>query len=52
LNFQNILALLDKHAFFPKWEIISVQKRTFFKNTTKIDIPGYVNGDDSSENAP
>ena len=27
-------------------------KRKFFKNTTEIEIPQSVNGDDSSDNAP
>ena len=37
LNFQNILALLDIHAFFPKCEIISVHKVKFLKNTRYRD---------------
>jgi len=54
LNFHNILALLDIHEFFLKCENISVLKgkRKFFKNTTEIEIPQSVNGDDSSDNAP
>ena len=40
--------------FFPKCENISVHKgkRKFLKNTTEIEIPQSVNGDDSSHNAP
>jgi len=49
LNFQNILALLHIHAFFPKCENISVhiEKRKIFKNTTEKEIPQSVNGDDT-----
>jgi len=54
LNFHNILALLDIHDFFPKCENISVHKEKgiFLKNTTEIEIPQSVNGEDYSDNAP
>ena len=54
LNFHNILALLDTHDFFPKCENISVHKEKgiFLKNTTEIEIPQSVNGEDYSDNAP
>jgi len=53
-NIENILALLDIHAFFPKCENIAVHngKRKFFKNTTEIEIPRSQNRGDSSDNAP
>jgi len=52
LNFQNIFALLDIHAYLPKCEIISLHKGKFFKYTTGIEIPQSVNGNYSSDNAP
>ena len=45
LNFQNILALLDK------CEIISVHQENFFKNTIETEITQSINGDDTSNNA-
>ena len=52
-NIENILALLDVHAFFPKCENITVTKEEghFLKNTTGIEIPRSQNGGDSSDNA-
>jgi hypothetical protein len=52
LNFHNILALLDIQAFLPSVKLYQDTKRKFFKNTTEIDITRFVNGDDSSDNAP
>jgi hypothetical protein len=52
LHFQNMLALMDIYAFFQKCEITSVNKGKFFKNTTDIETPQSVNGDDSLDNAP
>ena len=54
LKFHNILALLDIHGFFTKCENISVHKEKgiFLKNTTEIEIPQSVNGEDYSDNAP
>jgi len=50
-NFQNTLALLDIHDFCPSANYISAQWK-IFQNAIKIDTPQYVNGEDSSHNAP
>jgi hypothetical protein len=52
LNFKNILALLDIHAFIPSVKLYQCRKEIFFKNTTEIEIPRSVNGDGFSYNAP
>jgi len=53
LNFHNILALLAIHDFSRSVKIYQCtkEKASFFKNTTEIEIPQSVNGDDSSDNA-
>jgi hypothetical protein len=51
LNLENILALLDIHAFSPSMKIYQCTKEIFIK-ITEIDIPPSVYNDDSSDNAP